>query len=178
VECNVITYNSLLSACGRAGRHADALSVFDAMRKEGVKPDKVTFACVIAAHAGLGEHRKALDAFRGMSSARVEPDAAAATAALAACAAGGFADEAAAIYRDFVAKQGKAHGDSSSRQERDGRKEGRGANEKNRRRRRRKRRRRLATRATPRTRTARRLPWWRRSCRRTRRLARGGTRWT
>ena len=88
MECNVITYNALLSACGRAGRHADALRVFDAMREEGVKPDKATFACVIAAHAGLGEHRRALDAFRGMAQARVEPDAAAATEALVACAAG------------------------------------------------------------------------------------------
>ena len=87
VECNVITYNALLSACGRAAPRRRAARLRRDAR-EGVKPDKATFACVIAAHAGLGEHRRALDAFRGMAQARVEPDAAAATEALAACAAG------------------------------------------------------------------------------------------
>jgi len=104
-ECNVITYNSLLGACERAGRHGDTMRVFAAMRNEGVRPDKVTFAAVIGATAGLGEFKKALDVFRNMTRDRVEPDITTAAAALVACAGGGFAEDANAIYKEFVGKK-------------------------------------------------------------------------
>ena len=104
-ECNVITYNSLLGACERAGRHGDTMRVFAAMRNEGVRPDKVTFAAVIGATAGLGEFKKALDVFRNMTRDRVEPDVTTAAAALVACAGGGFAEDANAIYKEFVGKK-------------------------------------------------------------------------
>ena len=105
VDANVITYNSVLSACDRAGRADDALEIFELMRREGIKPDKHSYAAVIGACATGGRLDDAMATYRAGCRA-VDPDPALYAAAMQACAAPGsaHAGDAAGIWRDMREK--------------------------------------------------------------------------
>ena len=61
-ECrpNVVTYNSLIGACGQGGALDKAAEVFEHMVSHGCRPDAVTFSVLIAAYERGGEWGKAV----------------------------------------------------------------------------------------------------------------------
>ena len=40
---DVVSYNTVMDACGKAGEYEKALELFSAMEVEGVLPDRVSF---------------------------------------------------------------------------------------------------------------------------------------
>lgn len=52
---NVITYNTMISACGAHGQGEKGLEFYEQMKVAGIRPNKVTFISLLAAcsHAGL-----------------------------------------------------------------------------------------------------------------------------
>ncbi|MQM18565.1 hypothetical protein Taro_051561 [Colocasia esculenta] len=54
---DTVTYNTIIAALGMHGHGLQAISFFHTMRKEKIKPDKVTFVALLSAcsHAGLVE---------------------------------------------------------------------------------------------------------------------------
>ncbi|RDX69242.1 Pentatricopeptide repeat-containing protein, chloroplastic, partial [Mucuna pruriens] len=52
---NVITYNTMISACGAHGLGEKGLAFYEQMKEEGIRPNKVTFISLLSAcsHAGL-----------------------------------------------------------------------------------------------------------------------------
>ncbi|KAK7392169.1 hypothetical protein VNO78_20599 [Psophocarpus tetragonolobus] len=52
---NVITYNTIISACGAHGVGEKGLEFYEQMKEEGIKPNKVTFISLLSAcsHSGL-----------------------------------------------------------------------------------------------------------------------------
>ena len=103
VDANVITYNSVLSACDRAGRADDALEIFEVMRQEGVTPDKHSYAAVIEGLPYVGRSTRRRDATLHAGRGSQDPDPALYAAAMQACAAPGskHAGDASAIWREM-----------------------------------------------------------------------------
>ncbi|KAG0631017.1 hypothetical protein M758_1G221100 [Ceratodon purpureus] len=56
-ERNVVAWTAMITGCAQHGRCREALEYFEQMKKEGIKPDKVTFTSVLSActHVGLVE---------------------------------------------------------------------------------------------------------------------------
>ncbi|TKY52395.1 Pentatricopeptide repeat-containing protein mitochondrial [Spatholobus suberectus] len=52
---NVITYNTMISACGAHGLGEKGLAFYEQMKEAGIRPNKVTFVSLLSAcsHAGL-----------------------------------------------------------------------------------------------------------------------------
>ena len=48
---NRVSYNTLISACARGGRPADAEATFERLVERQLEPDQVSFSTVISAHA-------------------------------------------------------------------------------------------------------------------------------
>ncbi|KAK1396355.1 Pentatricopeptide repeat-containing protein, mitochondrial [Heracleum sosnowskyi] len=74
VKRDVVSWNSLLTACAQHGRGRETIRYFKKMLKIGIKPNAITFLCVLTAcsHAGLleqGEHY-----FNLMKKYDIEPD--------------------------------------------------------------------------------------------------------
>lgn len=74
VKWDVVSWNSLLTACAQHGRGRETIRYFKKMLKIGIKPNAITFLCVLVAcsHAGLleqGEHY-----FNLMKKYDIEPD--------------------------------------------------------------------------------------------------------
>ena len=63
---NVVTFNSLITACSESGVWQQALQVFELMKSQGCDPDVITYTSVIGAFAGPGHWGDALDAFLQM----------------------------------------------------------------------------------------------------------------
>lgn len=51
VSPNVVTFNSVIGACKRAGRSEEALAVLGMLRRKGVQPDVISFNSAIGACA-------------------------------------------------------------------------------------------------------------------------------
>ena len=47
LQPNVITYNALISACGKFAMTAKALHLFEEMQKQGLQPKVITYTAVI-----------------------------------------------------------------------------------------------------------------------------------
>lgn len=58
VTPTIITFNSLIDACARAGDIDRARSIFAHLREAGLKPNDRTFSAMIHSHAVLGQVRK------------------------------------------------------------------------------------------------------------------------
>ena len=52
---NVVTFNTVINACGKAGRAADAEAVLASMDEHGLQPDKVSFTALVDAYGRAGE---------------------------------------------------------------------------------------------------------------------------
>ncbi|KAJ7553994.1 hypothetical protein O6H91_06G122700 [Diphasiastrum complanatum] len=53
-ERDVVSWTSVISGFTQQGRGEEALHLFQEMRKEGIKPNKVTFICALKACSGTG----------------------------------------------------------------------------------------------------------------------------
>ena len=53
LQPNVITYNSLISACGKSGKAERALQFFAKMQQQGLRPNVITYNAVIIASPRL-----------------------------------------------------------------------------------------------------------------------------
>ena len=72
-----MTYNTLISACGKAGKYSEALEVAAAMRARGHVPDSFTICSLVAAGGSAGEWRSALATFQDFCAAGGRPNTAA-----------------------------------------------------------------------------------------------------
>ncbi|XP_077239865.1 putative pentatricopeptide repeat-containing protein At3g01580 [Tasmannia lanceolata] len=55
VDKDIVTYNTIIDALGMHGHEIQAFSIFNQMKKERIKPDKITFIALLSAcsHGGL-----------------------------------------------------------------------------------------------------------------------------
>ncbi|CAO1947634.1 unnamed protein product [Urochloa humidicola] len=65
---NVISWTSLITACGKNGFGEDAVTLFDRMEEDGVKPNEVTFLALLSACSHSGLMNKGVEYFTSMMS--------------------------------------------------------------------------------------------------------------
>ena len=73
VRPDVISYNAAISACEKAGRCDDALSLLQKMREDGVQPNVISYSAAIQACAAAQQPDEALRLFKEALRS-VEPD--------------------------------------------------------------------------------------------------------
>lgn len=88
-EPDIQTFNTVMSACGRAGQWRLALEVMQAIRDRGLCPDRVTYNTAISACAKGGQTDAALELLLEMSQTEISPDAVSFNSAISACASNG-----------------------------------------------------------------------------------------
>uniref|UniRef100_A0A0E0MND7 Uncharacterized protein n=1 Tax=Oryza punctata TaxID=4537 RepID=A0A0E0MND7_ORYPU len=66
-ERNEVSWNTIITSCSQHGRGLEALDLFDQMKKEGIKPNDVTFIGVLAACSHVGLVEEGLSYFKSMS---------------------------------------------------------------------------------------------------------------
>ncbi|XP_020589230.1 pentatricopeptide repeat-containing protein At4g13650 isoform X2 [Phalaenopsis equestris] len=64
---NSISWNAIITACSQHGRGKEALQLFEGMKKEGVKPNDVTFIGVLTACSHVGLVTEGLQHFQSIS---------------------------------------------------------------------------------------------------------------
>lgn len=71
---NLVTFNTMINAFANAGQYQNAYSVFLAMKKSIVRPDRVTYTTLIKASIKSGDVNKALDLLDDMKWVGIQPD--------------------------------------------------------------------------------------------------------
>ena len=76
VPCSLISYNHVLSACKKAGRPRQAVSLLREMRRHGCSPDLISYNTAISACVKRREWEQALSVLRDMQrpDSGLEPD--------------------------------------------------------------------------------------------------------
>ena len=75
ISPTVVTFNSLIDACGRSDQHARAVSLFEELEaSDTLAPDVVTYNVLIATHGRAGLAEQALAYLDRMRQARLRPD--------------------------------------------------------------------------------------------------------
>ncbi|KAI5669307.1 hypothetical protein M9H77_19160 [Catharanthus roseus] len=91
---DVVTWNAMVTGYSQIGRYADALSLFEKMREEGIQLNVITWSAVISGYAQRGLGEEAIDVFRDMVSvSNVEPNVVTLVSILSGCAAVGALDK-------------------------------------------------------------------------------------
>jgi pentatricopeptide repeat protein len=56
-NCDLVTWNAIINVCGTNGRGIQALTLFQQMQEQGIKPNHITFVALLSAcsHSGLVE---------------------------------------------------------------------------------------------------------------------------
>ena len=72
----MVTYNTLISACGKAGKYEEALRIAGAMRSAGHAPDSFTVCSLVAAAGTAARWRSALATFQDFCAAGGRPNTA------------------------------------------------------------------------------------------------------
>lgn len=72
-----MTYNTLISACGKAGKYSEALEVAAAMHARGHMHDSFTVCSLIAAGGNAGQWQSALATFQDFCATGGRPNTAA-----------------------------------------------------------------------------------------------------
>lgn len=65
---NVISWTSLITACGKNGFGEDAVALFDRMEEDGIKPNDVTFLALLSGCSHSGLMNKGIEYFTSMMS--------------------------------------------------------------------------------------------------------------
>ena len=65
-EPDVFSYNSIIGVVARSGAVARARGYFDAMKRDGLAPDLMTYGLVVAAHGNAGQWEEAEQVFRSV----------------------------------------------------------------------------------------------------------------
>jgi pentatricopeptide repeat domain-containing protein 1 len=102
VPPNVVTYNSLIAACGKCGRPNEAIALFSAMKDVGLVPDVITFSALISA-CDASQLDEALEVYDEMKTCGVALDAQAYNAVISVCLMSGSADRAVTVFREMQA---------------------------------------------------------------------------
>ena len=63
IRPNVVSYNAMLSVCGKCGRVEEAISLFEEMKEEGVEPDHFTYSILISTCESQSMESKAIKLF-------------------------------------------------------------------------------------------------------------------
>lgn len=105
-EPDIQTFNSVMSACARAGVWRLALEVMEAARERELVPTQVTYNTAISGCARAGEAEMALALLREMPGACLSPDAFSFNAAIAACAAQGLWQQALSLLGEMKSAEG------------------------------------------------------------------------
>eukprot|EP00210_Caulerpa_lentillifera_P000292 g285.t1 len=63
VKPDVFLYNALIHACSCSGDKNKAIEIFEAMKKEGLKPNAITFGTLIKCYGKLGDPSEGNDAY-------------------------------------------------------------------------------------------------------------------
>ncbi|CCW69906.1 unnamed protein product [Phytomonas sp. Hart1] len=86
VQENVYHYTIVISACGRAGKLAEAFSVFDRMKERQIQPNLCTYTALITACANKGLINDAFRVYAEMRLQKEIPNVKTITAIVTACA--------------------------------------------------------------------------------------------
>ncbi|CAI5966610.1 unnamed protein product [Closterium sp. NIES-65] len=92
VAPNIVTFNTIINACGKAGRAPDAEATLHAMERTGMPPDGITFTALVDAYGRTGDVERAEEAFQRMLQAGISPDVFSYTALMAAFGRAGLSD--------------------------------------------------------------------------------------
>ncbi|KAH7352642.1 hypothetical protein KP509_19G055600 [Ceratopteris richardii] len=74
IRPTIYTWNSFISACTRCGEGEEALAVYDKMREQKYKPDKVTFLSIINACSRIGSAISAMKTHHEVIKGGLESD--------------------------------------------------------------------------------------------------------
>lgn len=74
VKRDVVSWNSMLTACAQHGLGSETLERFEEMHRMGIEPTEVTFICVLTACSHTGLLEKGLYYFELMKKFNLEPD--------------------------------------------------------------------------------------------------------
>ena len=87
VAPDVVSYNSTISACEKAGQWERALELLSEMQEHGLEPDVISYSATISACEKGGEWRRALELFNEMRRRRpeIEPNSFIYNAMISAC---------------------------------------------------------------------------------------------
>ena len=66
MAADVITYNSLITACAKGGKTEEALEAFKSMQAAEVELDVISYSSLITVCAKGGKTEEALDVFKSM----------------------------------------------------------------------------------------------------------------
>jgi pentatricopeptide repeat domain-containing protein 1 len=74
VEPSLVTFNTLISACGKAGQFSEALELHAKMQARGLKPDNFTVCSLITAAANAGRAPDAAAIFQDFCASGGRPN--------------------------------------------------------------------------------------------------------
>merc|ERR550514_56265 len=75
MTCTLVTYNTLIDTCARAGEMAKVSKLFNDMCERGVDPDLITYSTVIKGYCVQGDLDQAVQLYTSMRKRGVKPDA-------------------------------------------------------------------------------------------------------
>ncbi|CAA6657314.1 unnamed protein product [Spirodela intermedia] len=101
VKPNLITYNTLLDAMGRAGRPWQVKTIYREMESNGFSPNRATYAALVRAYSRARYPEDALRVYREMKGKGVELNVVLCNTLLAMCADLGYVDEAVEIFQEM-----------------------------------------------------------------------------
>lgn len=106
-EPDIVTYNTVMSACGRAGEWRLTLEVMQAARERGLLPNQVTYNTAISACGKGGQADMALSLLEDMPRAGLTPDSCSFNSAISACATEGRWERVLSLLKRMKASSGK-----------------------------------------------------------------------
>lgn len=71
---DAVTYNTVITACARAGRPSDAESIFKAMCAKGLEPEQQTYCALLTAYARAGDVKAAAGVMSRLRASGAEAD--------------------------------------------------------------------------------------------------------
>ncbi|KAM0837951.1 hypothetical protein ACQ4PT_061298 [Festuca glaucescens] len=74
IEPNLVMLNLLINAFSTAGRHLEALAVFQHIKDSGMSPDVVTYTTLMKAFMRVKRFEKVLEVYNEMERAGCTPD--------------------------------------------------------------------------------------------------------
>ncbi|KAH0883387.1 hypothetical protein HID58_059483, partial [Brassica napus] len=99
----VYAFSALISAYGRSGLHNEAITVFDSMKRYGLRPNLVTYNAVIdACGKGGMEFSKVAEFFNEMERNGVQPDRITFNSLLGVCSRGGLWEVARSLFDEMA----------------------------------------------------------------------------
>ncbi|CAM9656635.1 unnamed protein product, partial [Ectocarpus sp. 12 AP-2014] len=103
VPCSLISYNLVLSACKKAGRPRQAVSLLHAMRRDGCSPDLISYNTAISACVKRREWELALFVLRDMQrpDSGVKPNTYSYGSVITVCATCGEVDQAVGLFDEM-----------------------------------------------------------------------------